>query len=424
MSQVSVYAYFDASGVRKYVDDTDFNFTGTWSAFGSYVAEQDAVVYSDTKYLSIITNVGANPQAPVTRTQPAKWSTLALLYQYQGTGTGTDTPGEDAVARALALEAYILAQVGTNIGSAAYDLAEAAYQLAQTGTNAAQVALSVAQTGTAAAASAQATADAAYLLAQIGTNTGTAAYDLAQAAYQLAISGSGSYIHDAPDTVKDYHIDWGSGTGQVSAVDVPYANTTYASVAAALDFLLYVPTDITSFTNGVGTVEIGTTVNSIQLDWVINKGITSQTINQGIGSLATGLRTYTDTGVFTTTRAYTVTASDGSTSDNANTTVSFLHKRYWGVSSNTSLTDPQVLALSNEFSTSRSQSRTFTPSAQYIYFAYPTSFGAATFTVNGLLNTAWTLVQRAFINASGYSENFNIYRSDNLLTGTYVVAIS
>ncbi len=421
MSQVCVYAYFDSNGVRKYVDDTDFNFAGTWSAFGSYVSEQDAVVYSDTKYIAIRTNVGANPLAPITRTQPAKWSTLALLYQYQCSGTGTTTPdGVDEYARALAEQAYALAQIGTNTGTAAYNLAQAAYLLAQSGTNA------------------YALAEAAYILAQIGTNTGTAAYDLAvsaqgtstaaynlaQAAYDLAISGTGSYIHDIPDAVKDYHIDWGNGTNQVDAADVPYASSVYTTVAAALDYLLYVPTDITSFTNGVGTVEVGVTVNSIQLDWTINKAIASQVISLGIGSLSAALRTYTDNGTFTSTRTYALTVSDGTTVDNANTSVSFLHKRYWGVSANTSLNDGQVLALNSEFSTSRSQSRSFSPSAQYIYFAYPTSFGAATFTVNGLLNTAWTLVQRSFINASGHSEPFNIYRSDNLLTGTFVVAIS
>ena len=64
------------------------------------------------------------------------------------------------------------------------------------------------------------------------------------------------------------------------------------------------------------------------------------------------------------------------------------------------------------------------PSGQYVYFAYPSSFGVATFTVNGLLNTDWSLTTRAFVNASGYSEPFHIYRSNNLLTGTYVIAIT
>lgn len=389
MSNVCVYAYSDAAGVRKYVDNTDFNFTGTWSAYGSYVSDRDVVVYSDTKYMSIRTNVGANPIAPVTRTQPAKWSPLVLLYEYQCSGgSGTTSPGEDAVARQIASDAYALAQIGTNTGTAAYDLAASAYALAQ-----------------------------------IGTNTGTAAYDLAAAAYALALSGTGSYIHDAPDTVKDYHIDWGSGTNQVDASDVPYASSVYSTVAAALDYLLYVPVSISSFTNNVGTVEIGSSVGSVQIDWALNKTIQTQVVSP-IGSLAAALRTYTETGPFTSTRTYGLTVSDGTTNANASTSVNFRQKRYWGVSANTSLTDPQILALSSEFATSRAQTRSFTPSAQYIYFAYPTSFGSATFTVNGLLNTAWTLVQRTFVNASGYSEQYNIYRSDNLLTGSFSVTIS
>lgn len=539
MSQLSVYAYFDSSGERKYVDNTDFVLTGTWSAFGSYVAERDAVAYSDTQYMAIITNVGGNPQMPATRTTPRKWSPLVLLYEYQGSESGTSAPGSDETARAVAQAAYdlashgtqiawaawdlaqvgtnlgwsawnlaqigtslgeaawdlaqtgtnlgwsawSLAQIGTNTGSAAYDLAQGAVSLAWTGTdawvlaqygtntgtlalntaqsayllaqsgtntgslaldiaqdawvlaqygtntgtlalNTAQDALLLAQAGTSAGASALGVAQDAWVLAQYGTNTGTAAYELAQQAYLLAVSGSGTYIPDENAVVKDFHIDWGHGATQVDAADVPYLNVAYPTVAAALDFLLYTPIDITSFTNGVGTVEVGTTVNNIDLDWTLSKTPVTQSLNQGIGSLATATRDYTASGTYTSSITFTLTVSDGTSSDNASTTASFQHRRYWGSSANTSLTDPQILGLTKEFSSSRVQSRTLSPSAQYVYFAYPTSFGAATFTVNGLLNSAWTLVQRNVVNASGHSEPFNIYRSDNLLTGTYQIAIS
>jgi hypothetical protein len=237
-------------------------------------------------------------------------------------------------------------------------------------------------------------------------------------------TGFTGYIPDQDDAVKDHHIDWGPGADQVDAGSVPYSNPSYPSVGDALDYLLYVPLSA-SFSNNVGTVEIGSTVTSVNLTWSYNKSVISQSIDQGIGSLGVAIRNYTQNGSWTSDRTYTLTASDGTQTPTRQTSFVFRHKRYWGLSSNTSLTDPQIIALSNEFATSRG--KTFpqlTPAAQYIYYAYPASWGAATFTVNGLLNTAWTLVTRDFVNASGNTTSFNIYRSDNVLTGTFQIVVS
>lgn len=183
---------------------------------------------------------------------------------------------------------------------------------------------------------------------------------------------------------------------------------------------------ITSFINNVNSVEIGSTVVSTKLDWVLAGGaITSQSINQGIGALAIALRTKTDLTNYTTDRTYTLTISDGTNTDNKSTSVSFKNKFYWGVSANTSLTDPQILALSSELTSSfLVTAKTMHPAGEYLYFAFPTSFGTPTISINGLVNTAWTLVTRNFTNASGYTTSYDIYRSNNLLTGTYVLSLS
>lgn len=182
---------------------------------------------------------------------------------------------------------------------------------------------------------------------------------------------------------------------------------------------------ISSFVNNVNSAEIGSTVNSTVLTWVLVGGaITAQSINQGIGSLAIGLRTKTDNTAYTTNRTYTLTVTDGTNSPTKNTSVVFMNKLYYGVSANATLTDPQIIALSSELTTSfLVTAKTLHPAGQYLYFAFPTSFGVPNFIVNGLLNTAWTLVTRAFTNASGHTESYDIYRSNNLLTGTYIVSM-
>lgn len=242
-------------------------------------------------------------------------------------------------------------------------------------------------------------------------------------------------------------------TGQLDMVydqanEIQYGNSTYPTVQAALDHLLYVAPSIVTHTNRVtygtaapynqsisgtattNTIEIGNTVSRVELFWSLNKTVTSQSLaytGGSIGSIAATLRAYDHTGQsFTTSRTYTLTVGDGTSTDNTPTTaVSISHKRYWGVAANATLTDQQVIALSSEFSSSRAQTRNgMVASGQYIYFAYPEAWGAATFTVNGLPNTDWVLVQRAFVNASGNSTTFRIYRSGNLLTGTYNVVVS
>ncbi|MFA5035130.1 MAG: hypothetical protein WC500_05070, partial [Candidatus Margulisiibacteriota bacterium] len=91
-----------------------------------------------------------------------------------------------------------------------------------------------------------------------------------------------------------------SGLGTIDAADVTYHDPTYPNVEAALDYLLYVNPSITSFTNTVNQVEIGTTVASTTLNWTINKSVTSESLNQGIGFITPSLRTYTHVDSYTT----------------------------------------------------------------------------------------------------------------------------
>lgn len=199
------------------------------------------------------------------------------------------------------------------------------------------------------------------------------------------------------------------------------ADTRVATVQDALDKLFYVTPAVT-LTNNHLVQEKGVTVTGLVFDWTLNKSVVSQSFNQGIGAVSPELRTLSLSGLSLTTNiSYTITVDDGTTTAESSTTVAFNNKRYWGVSSLESLADADVIALSNEFSTTRVQTKTVNGGGKYIYFAYPASFGAATFTVNGLLSTAWTLTTRSFTNASGHSESYNIYRSNTVQNGTGIV---
>lgn len=206
---------------------------------------------------------------------------------------------------------------------------------------------------------------------------------------------------------------------EVSSDLVSYGELTLSEV---LDDLLYIAPNVVL--SGGSSHEKGETVTSVSLTWTLNKDITSQSINQGIGTLDVELRVYTHSGqTITTNRTYTITVSDGVNSDTSSITVAFYNKRYYGVSADDTLSDAEILAqLSGEYSSSRVQTRTFDCSGgKYFYIVYPTSWGTASFKVGGLSFSDMNLETRSFTNASGYAESYNIYRPNNIQTGSAIL---
>lgn len=208
------------------------------------------------------------------------------------------------------------------------------------------------------------------------------------------------------------------------ASDVAYTNSQYPSIQNlqdAMDELLYIEPSVSI--SGGNNYEIGSTRATTTLTWSWNKTIVSQSLNQGIGSLDPALRTYTYNTPITTNTTFTITGSDGKKSKSASTSVTFMPKRYWGVSANTTLTDEQIIALSSELSTNRQQTRTFNCSGgKYFYFAIKTSYcNGIQFKVGGLSFSDMLVETRQFTNASGYTDSYNIYRVNNIQTGSAIV---
>lgn len=206
--------------------------------------------------------------------------------------------------------------------------------------------------------------------------------------YEILINLDGTIIEGNSNvSLKILSVD----TDDVTADQVEYINGDIKTVKEALDQLLYISPDITSFTGG-GTYEKGSVINNVNLSWTLNKGITSQSINQGIGDLDISLRKYDISEAnLTEDTTYTLTVSDGKNSDSASTSVLFRQKGYWGVSTETSLTNEQILALSQEFSTERNQNRAFDCSGgKYFYFVIPTQYcNGIQFKVGGLSLLVW-----------------------------------
>jgi len=246
----------------------------------------------------------------------------------------------------------------------------------------------------------------------------------------LAVTGAAAtdaYQIQWDRSLKKINCD-GTDTGTLSAYDVTFDQGGFSNAGDALASLFYVKPAVTL--TGGGTFEIGQTITSVTLNWTISgsKPLISQSLNNGIGAITPlTTRTYTHSGqTITANRTYTITVADDANTASANTTVTFSPKRYWGVSNKTTLTDAAILALSSEFSSNRTQNRVLDcTGGAYLWFVWESSYGAGSFAVNGLPNTAWTVTTRDMVNASGATRNVRMSRSDNLLFGNaYTVVIS
>lgn len=197
--------------------------------------------------------------------------------------------------------------------------------------------------------------------------------------------------------------------------------------------LHYVPISISNFSVNPTKVEKGNTNVSVTITYTLNKVPTTLTLDeQSITSTQSGSTTVTG---LSENKTWTLVATDtGSqshqpTTATKTTTLSFVSKAYWGAAEIPSggITNAFLLGLSNnELTATKARSITVTAgSNNYIWYAIPSSFGECSFTFNG--NTGGFVKQaNAFshTNASGYTENYDIYRSKNTNLGNTKVTVS
>ena len=113
-----------------------------------------------------------------------------------------------------------------------------------------------------------------------------------------------------------------------------------------------------------------------------------------------------------------VVVATGNDSATASTSITFSNKLYYGTTTKSSnILDSDVLALPSEFRANRLKTFTsFGGGGTRILIGVPTSFGVASFKVNGLANTAFTRVRSNtdFVNAGGGTIKLDVYLSDNV----------
>lgn len=232
----------------------------------------------------------------------------------------------------------------------------------------------------------------------------------------------------------------GPGDDKHVASAITYNNGGFTNVSDALDSILYNPASITAFTNSLGSlVEMGAGYSTIGLDWTVDMGdslsigdfnlyVTGpETANIQI---ANNLTNYDYIGsnppILVSGNVnfqLSVTDDHGRTSSRS-TSVTFTHKRFWGKGDfGVTVTDEEIETLDSELSQSRVMTKTFLAlNNEYIYFAFPASWGDVTFWFGGL-ETPFTLTTQDYTNVNGWAESYRIYKSVNQLNGGITVEV-
>ena len=139
------------------------------------------------------------------------------------------------------------------------------------------------------------------------------------------------------------------------------------------------------------------------------------------------------------TKAVTVTRNTNTSFSNVVTTTdsktatssvvfNFYPRRYWGVSSTIPPTNSVIILAtggSSEFTTSKTKGSfviTVAGSNQYVYYAYPSSYGAlSSIIISGLESIgAFTFTTVSVTNASGFVQNYLVYTSNNTFNNTTI----
>lgn len=226
-----------------------------------------------------------------------------------------------------------------------------------------------------------------------------------------------------------------SGIQIDSTLSTPGMAADAKAVGDILGDLLYKPISISSFTVSPTQAERGSTVSSVTLNYSLNKVPTTlkldnvdQSLNQSGTIQLTGQSITSD-------KTYTLAATDSGSPNSAATTstktakISFLNTAYWGTAAAPgTINSAFLLGLSNnKLASAKSSVSSFSVNAgvdNYIWFALPVRLGACNFTVGGFSGGFSSRTTISHTNASGYTEDYYVYKSDNAGLGSVTVGVS
>ena len=179
------------------------------------------------------------------------------------------------------------------------------------------------------------------------------------------------------------------------------------------------PFNINSFAVSPSTAQKGSTIN-VTVKWAYNKSINSQMLNNATLDVTLREKTFSSVNADVT---YTLNATSTNNISKAKSeTVKFYNGIYYGKSSSTTYDSALINSLTKVLSDSKA--RTITVNAgtgEYIYYCLPTRLGNTNFNVGGFVGGFDKVATVSFTNSDGYTENYDIYKSNNANLGNTTI---
>lgn len=244
---------------------------------------------------------------------------------------------------------------------------------------------------------------------------------------QRQISALATKHYEEVEELRDTKMDASMYDTLVNPENHPYTTEEVpeiTNVKQALNKLLYVPLQITSFTVTPNEAETGDTISSLVYKWTYNKSlIKSQSLDSQ--SISTSERTKTISGTFKNTTTKTLSASDGTQTKTQNATITFKDGKYYGVSTSDPDSSSIVSSFTRDLNLGKNSTFTVTAgSGQYIYLLVPESLKDIKFYVGGF-EGGFTIVNDnfQFTRYSGTTVKCILFKSDNPNLGKTTITI-
>lgn len=192
--------------------------------------------------------------------------------------------------------------------------------------------------------------------------------------------------------------------------------------------LQYIPIEILAFSNNIGVAEKGSTLNELTLKWQLNKDPETILMNGQVRADLKTLRSLTLKDMaLTADKTFMLQVTDEKRKTaQKNTSVVFQNGVYYGVSEiPEEVNNTFILSLSRSLQGSRTKTFSTTSTEdQYIWYAFPSRYGTPVFSVGGFDGGFTKAASISFTNASGYTEEYAVYRSDNSNLDTKTIKVT
>ena len=213
------------------------------------------------------------------------------------------------------------------------------------------------------------------------------------------------------------------------AADAKKVGDQIKQITQQLEDIQYIPIEIASFSNNIGVAELGSVINEITLSWELNKTPKNVILNEQTmsGSRNSVQSVVLKDAALKENKTFTLlVVDDRNNSAQKSTGIIFCNGIYCGVSGIPEELDSAFVRSLSRF-LQANRAKTFSIDSgvdQYVWYALPSRYGTPVFNVGGFDGGFAKVNTISFVNLSGYTEEYAVYRSDNSNIGKKTVKVA